>query len=243
MSTTRGTSHMEAGRINDRWPLRMTPDRVTFHADRPSWEAAHLDSMHHHLDAGAVVYDVGAECGDFTALYGSWGCEVVAVEPSPGYWPAIKAHWEANVEGRHLLAAIPGFAGAALEHDPLAYVGGSWPGAAKGKVVPDYGFRHLAQHTGTIPVVTVDHLASLVGPPTAVTIDVEGAEYRVLQGASQVLAEHQPLLWVSVHKDAPWMAAHYPGEGLAAIAAYLDGFGYRGELLADEHEAHWLFRT
>lgn len=63
---------MEIGVINNRWTLRLPDDRVEFHAERPGWEAERLASCAELMKPEMVVYDIGAECGDFTALYGLW---------------------------------------------------------------------------------------------------------------------------------------------------------------------------
>ena len=78
-------------------------------------------------------------------------------------------------------------------------------------------------------------------PPTAISVDVEGSEFQVLQGAARTLKVAHPKIWLSVHSDERWMAEQYPGEGLDAITEYLAGFGYVGERLADAHEEHWLW--
>ncbi len=110
------TSEVPApGRINDRWELMLLPHRITFHRDRHQWEAGRLAHCAERMTPGMVIYDVGAECGDFTALYRTWvgsAGAVVPVEPQPAYWPAIRAHWEANGGGAPE-AWFPGFAGEA----------------------------------------------------------------------------------------------------------------------------------
>jgi hypothetical protein len=58
--------------INGRWPLLLPDHR----AARPSWgwwEATRLAAMHHFIQPGDVVYDVGAEEGDFPCLFSTWG--------------------------------------------------------------------------------------------------------------------------------------------------------------------------
>ena len=233
----------ELGTINDRWRLHMTPDRVEFHKVRPPWEQARLASMFRSLatarvageHAGPVVYDVGAECGDFSALYGTWGCEVVCIEPQPRYWPSIKAHFEGN--DLTSAASFVGFA-AAGELDGYLLGRGLWPACADGPIEPDVGFLHLAVTDGRTPTITLDRLAEPGNgpPPDAITIDVEGAEYRVLVGAQRILAEQKPLVWVSIHTDLAWMDEQYPGEGREAVLGLLEGHGYRWESLGVTHE-------
>lgn len=51
----------------------MLPDfRVSFHAARPTWEKGRLESCAELMKPGMTVFDIGAEHGDFTALYRKW---------------------------------------------------------------------------------------------------------------------------------------------------------------------------
>lgn len=241
-------SELTLAKINNRWPLRLTEDRAEFHVERPDWEIEHLRSMHELLGEGDVVFDVGSECGDFSALFGTWGCEVVLVEPQPRYWPQARCLWEANVD-RPPLATFVGFAADETQLFPprtdaqVPFIRGhGWPAAADGPIEPDVGFRHLAQQARSTPCVRLDALATMYGAaPTALTIDVEGSEYRVLRGAELVLKACRPRIWLSVHGDQGWMDEFYPGEGIDAITEYLCGLGYSGERLGAHHEDHWIF--
>ncbi|MGC2372266.1 MAG: FkbM family methyltransferase [Solirubrobacteraceae bacterium] len=54
--------------------------------------------------------------------------------------------------------------------------------------------------TITVPVARLDELVPAGKGIDLIKIDVEGAQVRVLQGATRVLAEHHPLLWIE-HGD------------------------------------------
>ena len=93
---------MEQILVSDRWPLWMNPNRVE-HGWWSFWEKERLAKAHQLVTEiidtdPPVVYEIGAEEGDFPALYATWGAEVVLIEPSPFSWPQIRAHWEANVD-------------------------------------------------------------------------------------------------------------------------------------------------
>ena len=233
-------------RVNDRWALTLPEHRHEFHVQRPDWEAARLDSMHERLRPGAVIADVGAEEGDLPALYASWtaglpGGGLVLVEPQSAYWPAIRSTFEMNGLGPPRRAFV-GFAADenALGDGPSGSIfAHEWPGAAQGPITPDAGFCHLAADAET-PRIRLDALT--VGLSLdALTIDVEGSELAVLRGASRILADDRPDVWVSVHTDEAWMARYYPDDGLEALLAFMAGYGYDGTLLASVHEDHWVF--
>lgn len=226
------------GLICDSWKLWLPEFRVAFHAERPDWERGRLESVHERLRPGMRVFDIGAEHGDFSALYRSWGADVVPIEPSPPYWSCIRRTYEANGFDPPQ-AWFNGFAADVTRRGPDDFGEHGWPRGSLAPVIPDFGFRHLAQDKET-PRITVDDLAALTGPPDALMIDVEGAEHAVLTGARGVLAGGDVLVWVSVHK--PTMLDWY-GRTLENLHALMDGVGYSGTLLPahGEAETFWLY--
>lgn len=244
--------------INDRWTLLLPEHRAARPEWATGWEVARINSMHANLRAGDVVIDVGAEEGDLSALWASWGCGVVLVEPNPRVWPNIRAVFDANRLSHRVAGCFAGFASDRTVLDPPNLdipegERGGWPECAYGPVIGDHGFRHLAQEADATPQITLDDLCVRhLGPgergpggtlralavPSALTIDVEGAELVVLRGAARLLAEGGPLVWVSVHHE--FMGDMY-GHSFADIAELMGGYGYTGRLLGEDHEEHWLF--
>jgi FkbM family methyltransferase len=220
--------------INGRWSLKLPKHR----ADRPQWpwwEATRLAHMHRHLGRGGhVVYDIGSEEGDFPALWASWGNRTVLFEPNDRVWPNLKAIWDANALDPPL-ACFPGFA--AAEDSETLDIPDGWPPSADGPVIGDHGFLNLAERDD-VQRITIDSMAQLVEPPTAITIDVEGAELIVLWGARDVLTDVRPLVWVSVHEAfMADMYSHTPGD----LDTYMREKGYESTFLATDHEAHWFW--
>lgn len=226
--------------INDRvdWPLRLPPYR----AYRASWathEAARLAAMHETIRPGDVVYEVGAEEGDYGALFTSWGAKVVLVEPNPKAWPSIRASFEAN-----------GFRPAAwwfgLLSDRVWMVDDverlgvdGWPDCAFGELVPEHGFFNIWEHAEVSPAVTLDELVSRTGLiPNVVSVDVEGGEFHVLRGARRTLRENRPTVFVSVH---PEFMANLYGLDAENLYDFMADLGYSRTYLATDHEVHEMF--
>jgi FkbM family methyltransferase len=238
--------------INARHRINLTPDRHEFHAKRPRWEIERVDSCEELMKPGMCVYDLGAECGDFTALYGMWVGEsgtVVPVEPSPPVWPQLRAHWEAN-DLPPLKGYFPGFASFAdslepeLKDDTYAstFPGeDGWPKCSIGPILPDFGFRHLAQQLHHTPALSLDTMAkSLNLVPDAIVMDIEGAELMALMGAHRLLLEVKPIMWVSVHP--PTMAEWY-NHTVDDLLRYMDSVGYGGLKLGEGSEEYWIFQA
>lgn len=228
--------------INGSWTLKLPHHRAVRPEWVTGWEVERIASMHDHLgDGGHTVYDVGAEEGDLPALWASWGNDVALFEPNARVWPNPKAIFDAN--GLTPLATFPGFA---ADHDGPRDIehlgtrdGQLWPVSANGPLIGDHGFCNLCERPD-IPRLTIDTVADIIGPPTACTLDVEGAELRVLLGAERVLRENRPLVWVSVHPQFMWDTHQDTPEQLFEYMAKLD---YVAEHLATDHEEHWLFES
>lgn len=241
--------------INGRWEL-LLPDHRAARPEWPWWEAARLAAMNNLLRPGDVVYDVGAEEGDLPALWATWGCEVFLFEPNPKVWPNIRAVWEAN--------KLPpprgwfvGFAadedvdppnsdwwdasnGAAIEVVKAALATGAtggWPRCAYGDLIGNHGFLNLCERPD-VARARIDTFAEFA-PPTAITIDVEGAELAVLHGATRTLCEQRPIVWVSIH---PEFSVDLYGKTREDVLTFMAGLGYESTFLATDHEEHWMFR-
>jgi FkbM family methyltransferase len=228
--------------INGRWPL-MLPVHRAERAEWSSpagWERAKLDSIHANLRPGDVVYDVGAEEGDESALYALWvgpSGGVVLFEPNAKVWPNIRVIFEANALSRPMVC-WSGFASNVDTPSALDAIEPGWPESAYGPVIGDHGFQSLVEREQSLPNIRLDTIAGPVGPPDAIMIDVEGAELRVLHGAARVLAERRPLVWVSVH---PTMLGYDYQANPEDVHVLMMGHGYRMHLLAQEHENQWLY--
>lgn len=231
-------------KINDRWELNLPDDRADFHTRIPNWEKERMDSMYKNIVKGDVVIDIGTEVGDMAALFTLWGAKVVCIEPQPKYWPIIKQHFDMNdIQPFYCFA---GFASTVSEPTPpLAdfEIGndGIYPKCANEPVEEWAGFRNVIETGISTPQMKLDDLITLGNIPAAVdviTIDVEGAEFEVLKGASGILTELKPIVYVSIH---PTMLGHDWNVTKEDVIDYMTGLGYSSKHLFTDHEEHWVF--
>ena len=239
---------MEQVMVNDKWPLWMNPNRVA-KPWWPFWEKERLAKTNEIITdilqtRTPVVYEIGAEEGDFPALYGTWGAEVVMIEPSPFSWPQIRAHWEANVDR----SPAGWFVGLLSDRDTTVRTDyddtdrDGWPVCAYQPQQPEYGFRHIWEHAKNTNQRRLDTLIASQGwpQPDLLCIDVEGAEGHVLRGATRTLTETRPHVIISLHYQA--MANHYQTTAEEAVHRFMSGLGYAGYHLEQTlHEDHWWF--
>jgi FkbM family methyltransferase len=138
----------------------------------------------------AIVYDVGANVGFYTLLASvraGAGGRIVAFEPLPRNLQILRRHVALN---RAVNVDI--FAGAVTDRPGVArFVNSSIPEMAR-----------LSDH-GEIEVQTfqLDEMieAGRIAPPDILKIDVEGAEFGVLQGAQRMLTRSRPIILLATH--------------------------------------------
>jgi FkbM family methyltransferase len=224
--------------INEKWPLNLLEHRAE-RPEWPYWEAANLALARSLIDAGTVVWDVGSEEGDFPALFGTWGAEVVLIEPNPYVWPQIRLHWEANVD-RDPLGCLVGLASDHYEEATPDYDVGytdGWPNVAYGEVMPAHGFRHIWEHARNSPQFCLDRLE--LDAPDLITMDIEGGELYALQGCEGVLKDSHPDVLVSIH---PAFMADLYNQDAEELHVYMSSLGYEEKFIAKDHEEHWWFQ-
>ena len=200
------------------------------------WEKERIHSMRDHLTTDDVLVDVGAEAGWMSLVFAEMvgPGNMILVEPTAEYWPNIRQTWIRRFDVAPL-ATYWGLLGPDTAGGPVVNHM-SWPAQADGELSPARAYRYLHDNaSGATPVLTLDYFGDV---PTAITMDVEGAELEVLRGATRLLERVHPKLWISVHPDL--MGRDYntiPAE----LVAFLNRYGYTGTHLATDHEEHWMF--
>ncbi len=174
-SVTRGTSFYE--------PLR---DGYQLLFKRQYWHQrrARRAFYSRFIPPGSLVFDVGANVGEYTRTFLALGATVVAVDPLPECvqrLKAIRAGGCLNVRQ----SCVGGAVGTATLHvdglSELCTLSDEWLARARGAVRFDGCDWARA---ATVPVTTLDELASVYGLPHFIKIDVEGYEQEVLDGLS-----------------------------------------------------------
>lgn len=211
-------------------------------ADRPEWyteagwEKARLTALCQVISEQdhPVVYYVGAEEGEMCALCAMWGADVVMFEPNDKVMPNIREIWKANKLADCKFFA--GFAGNETHTD--------WSEALhnimdiEGDVISNHGFKEL-QDSGDIPIVRIDDMVHATGKvPTVISMDVEGAEWEVLQGAEETISIHKPVIMLSLH---PEFLIQYWNKYSYEVRRWIIDLGYEEKLLDYQHEAHFLY--
>ena len=226
--------------VNGSFEITMPKHR----SDRPEWyteegwEKIRIESMHDNIGYGDVVYYVGAEEGEMPALCQIWGAETVLFEPNPKVWSHFPPLWDYN-DLDMPIACIPSFASDKVDDKGRIYYK-EWPPEVDSKIDAAHGFKELHTESETYGQITIDSCVYDHGikPPTAISIDVEGSEWRVLGGARRVLEEYKPKIWLSGHPEFMIM---YWNEYLGDLRTWIKDLGYKETLLDYKHEVHLFY--
>jgi len=163
---------------------------MVFHT---SWHMKHRQQFFQPLVAkGAVVFDIGANIGEFTTAFLSVGAGlVVAVEPQPALCRHLADSFpDAIARGQLALkpCAVSSAAGRMRLHVS------SDPGHSMSTLSPEFlamslrnGHHWDAAAAIDVDVVTLAQLIAEFGTPDVLKIDVEGHDLAVLQGLDRAV--------------------------------------------------------
>jgi FkbM family methyltransferase len=152
-------------------------------------EAGEIDLLRVWIPSGGTVVDVGSNVGFFALRFAEWvgsHGRVVAIEPE-----------QKNYEELTRRLAARGYASRVVPYHAVA-------DRVSGQVMLDVNPDHPGDHkigTQGIPVQArkLDELVSdLPRPVCLIKIDVQGAEQRVLEGATEILRMDKPALFIEI---------------------------------------------
>ena len=179
-------------------PVFVTP-RADLRVLWPSYQKSALDLMlivRHFVSPSHCVWDIGSNQGIFSvcAAYkaGPTG-QVFSVEADPTY---------AALQHRTFSALPPGNAPCSVLCAAVADRGGilDFSVSARGHArsgLTKVAIERVASHKPVV-AVTLDYLLDFWPAPNVAKIDVEGADLLVLQGASRLLREANPLIYIEM---------------------------------------------
>lgn len=147
------------------------------------------------IEAGDLVFDIGANIGAFTIAAGTKvpDCTVISLEPEPVTYSQLSANVELNDLDDRVMCRQIAVSGE-IGRDTLHVAG-----------VRNQGAHSLARtfhhgdETVDVQTTTVDALSEEYGTPDVIKIDVEGAEAAVLRGMEETIRQGVKLQ-IDVHE-------------------------------------------
>ncbi len=199
------------------------------------WERERVRSMQDNLTKKDILFDVGAESGWMSIVFAKF-CKVFLIEPTKEFWPNIYQTWKKNIKDQPI-GCYSGLMSDRTDEKKNHLF--SWPDECKGELIDKNKYEYINNKSKNIKQMRLDDLVKRSGiTPTAITIDVEGAELIVLKGSKKTLKENNLKVWVSIHPDLMKKSfGHLPEE----IDKFMVKLGYYSKYLATDHERHYLY--
>ena len=145
---------------------------------------------------GSLVFDIGANIGNYSLLFERLGARIIAVEPQAALAARLSRRFASNPRMHVVRTALGASASMAVLHKA--------PGLSEiASLRPDVSERsrfareHEFSETESVPVTTLDLLVTQHGTPAFCKIDVEGFEREVLAGLTRPL----PLLSLEFNRE------------------------------------------
>jgi FkbM family methyltransferase len=198
-------------KIRRRLPARFAPTSLYISPDsqlkylKPgenAFDAELLRLVDEHVREDSRVWDIGANVGVFTfgaasvALRGS----TLAVEPDIWLAQLLRRSHRLRSNRRLNVTVLPA---AISDRNGLATLLIARRGRAS-NALESAGGRSQAggfRDKITVPTLTLDTLLEFAPAPTFVKVDVEGAEASVLRGATRLLREIRPRIYIEVGSE------------------------------------------
>jgi FkbM family methyltransferase len=214
-------------------------------AESARWFDRDLDELpdlgflsQHRLIPGAKVLNIGANQGLLAMLLAK------VVEPSGFVWAVEPNIRKANAARRNL--QLNGISNCEVINAAAANFDGRTPlnQSENASVSPS---RWAARGT---PALTMDSLVRKLGRPDIVTVDVEGFECAILEGARETLSAHVPDCFVEVHANGGLekrggslekLLSFFPGDAYQLVVREVRAAGFREiQSIADLPRQHFI---
>jgi len=166
---------------------------VAYERYKAIWDTAHFKVLAGLVKPGTTVIDVGANVGFYTRRFAEWvrpGGEVIAIEPEDMNFTTLK-----RAMGKRGLVNVL----------PLQAVAAEQAGRLRLEKNPFHPADHRIGDNGVeVEAVTIDGVLGERAWPSVslIKIDVQGAEERVLKGATETLQRLRPAVFMEVDDSA-----------------------------------------
>lgn len=223
---------MFAGRV----PVTILKFRRDKHDFEKGWETEYLNALIDHLKEGMVVFDIGAEQGEFSAMAANivGGKRMHLFEPSKEYWPNIYCLWKHN--GLSMGGCFNGYVGEKSDDNVDALLAPFY--FRDGDIY--YDTHHSVPLHDENKTISIDDYCKAKGLfPDVVMIDCEGAELSIIRGSLNAIKFNSPTFFISIHNDE--MIQQRSGGTKSDIMKFFENHEYDATHIHTDHEEHWKF--
>lgn len=220
-------------------PLLVSPDAQLKYL-KPglgSFDTDLIDIAEKYLDPYSNVWDIGANVGVFTFAAASIACEGTVVSVEADIWLANLLRKTASFEkySTNRICVIPV---AISNTNSVASFLVAARGRASNSLEASVGFRSQMggiREKQFVPSLTMDTLLESFPIPDFIKIDIEGAEYMAIQGATKIVEKVRPIFYIEVGSEVSHKISEVFRQAKYCI------FNFKGEPLSEAESAFNVF--
>lgn len=176
------------------------------------WEAETCRFLRDHIKSGDTVIEVGANIGAHTLLIASLACpgRVIAFEPTDGACSKLRTNLGLNPQLKNV-EIVQALVTNGEHNVPNTLLKHSWPLSG----------RSSSHEATSVPSVFLDGFVN-VHSLSLLKIDVDGYDFKVLEGAVQLLKRFRPAVLVELNEDS----LRQVGDSAATVHSLMRSLGY-----------------
>lgn len=199
------------------------------------------------LNDDDVVWDIGANIGVHSCLFGGDDRKIVSIEPYPPNTRRLRQNIKNNnINAEILLIALSDLNGTEKLSVPTTESpGDQWPALVPDSISDSRHNQLKNKNTVGISVKKGDTLVKNgVDQPHVVKVDVEGSSHKVIRGLENTLRKEKcRLIYVEVHlpnsdEDRPSIADF--GQASPSVQNILDDYGFKTEVILERDADYFV---
>lgn len=180
-----------------------------------------------------VAYDIGAHIGFHSLYFARRGSKVFAFEPNPHNVERFTMIKDANEDIKNKISIFPIAVSDKIGQETFTLNRDVESGRSSGSFIDRADtiwdknvFTERGFVSTTVKTVPIDAFESTLSIPLPdiLKIDVEGAEYLVLKGASHMFTKKRPLILIEVHSP----------KAMQDVMSFLESHSYKTEIIHEE---------
>jgi FkbM family methyltransferase len=162
-----------------------------------AYEPRYVDVLRTLVRPGNSIFDVGANIGFYAVLFSRWvrpGGRVIAYEPDPSNLALLRRNLKFNRCENTIVREIALSSKSGVELFSLDTVTRSTGHLGTGPTYGETAFGSARETALNVNTRTVDEETELWGPPDLLKLDIEGGEFDLLCGSTELLDRNRPFI-------------------------------------------------
>jgi FkbM family methyltransferase len=202
-----------------------------------AWEPESINAMADHLSPSGTFIDIGAHIGYYSlkaAMIVGPNGHIISIEPNPQTLPKLRGNIEASAA--RTVSVWP--VACAASESTLQLYAAPESNTGESSLSKENASQEGAPVAYSVPARPLDAIVkeAKLDRVDVIKIDVEGAEFEVLQGAAKTLDEYRPVLIVEMVPNQ----LKSMGSSIEEVTRFLASHGYTARRQVDHSNTEFV---